>query len=243
MTDAERLAYGICGMCHSCAEAVHNGRPPSGRYARWAGQLLFGTAAHESVGFKYRRQIGFSLENSRGGWGLWQLESGSMGDSIKYIDGRPALRENVTQWLGDYDEDGQLGLVPAILGGAGGTDVISRLIAEPIGDPLACLLARLHYMRFPEAIPGAVTEQAKYWKHRYNTHLGKGTPNQYAANWERHCARIDGEWMLLESALEIQGEDIPAVAAVLGISEAELEEKLDAFLGTDKETGHVADSG
>ena len=233
MTDQECLAYGVCGMCYSCAESIHNGREPSGRYARWVAQLLFETAAHESVGFKHRRQMGFSLESIRGGWGLWQLETGSIGDSLEYVARRPALDVNVDGWFDTHDPGDVHGIRAAWGGGA---NTVARLLAEPSGDPLACLLARLHYMRFPEPIPGTVTEQAKYWKFRYNTHLGKGTPSQYVSNWERHCARIDGEWMLLESALELEGEDIPAVARVLGISEIELQDKLCAFLGTDKET-------
>jgi hypothetical protein len=52
-------------------------------------------------------------------------------------------------------------------------------------DRFAVLMARIHYYRFPEAIPADLRGQAEYWKRRYNTTAGKGTPDKYITDWRR----------------------------------------------------------
>ena len=51
----------------------------------------------------------------------------------------------------------------------------------------ACAMSRIHYLRVPRALPraGNIKSQARYWKQFYNTTAGKGTVNQYIANWHR----------------------------------------------------------
>jgi hypothetical protein len=55
-------------------------------------------------------------------------------------------------------------------------------------DRLAVLFARLHYIKFPEAVPRTVSGQAEYWKRYYNTVLGKGTPEKYLKHWRELIA-------------------------------------------------------
>ena len=229
LTPERIAAFRICGMSHGCAKAIHNGRPPSAAYAQHVGQLLFGTAAQESH-LVYRRQMGFSMTDSRGGWGLWQLEQGSVGDSITYVNARVALRERVDSWLSPAEQ---------LVWERADVPVLMRMLTEPEWDRAACLVARLHYMRFPAPVPASIREQAAYWKKYYNTYLGAGTPEQYSANWKRRCLRPDCERMIIEAAMERHGGDIEAAAAAIGDDPKLLHDKLCAFLGTEKETDDV----
>ena len=43
----------------------------------------------------------------------------------------------------------------------------------------ATAICRIHYWRKPGAIPESVEGQAAYWKHHYNTALGRGTVAHY----------------------------------------------------------------
>jgi len=56
----------ILRLCRDCAASLYGAVPPSPAYAEQVAQLLFMTAAHESAGFRYRRQIGFRRVRSRG---------------------------------------------------------------------------------------------------------------------------------------------------------------------------------
>ena len=51
----------------------------------------------------------------------------------------------------------------------------------------ACAMSRIHYLRVPRALPraGNIKAQARYYKQFYNTPAGKGTVEQYLANWHR----------------------------------------------------------
>jgi hypothetical protein len=55
---------------------------------------------------------------------------------------------------------------------------------------LAAVLTRLHYYRFPEALPATLEEAAALWKFRYNTVRGAGMPAHFIAAYRRHF----GEW-------------------------------------------------
>jgi len=50
---------------------------------------------------------------------------------------------------------------------------------------LSCLLARLHYLRVPEAVPATVQDMALYAKAHYNTRLGKATASDYLSAYEK----------------------------------------------------------
>ena len=46
---------------------------------------------------------------------------------------------------------------------------------------LAAAFCRIHYRRFPKAIPKTMPQRANYWKTFYNTIKGKGTVDHYVA--------------------------------------------------------------
>jgi hypothetical protein len=138
--------------------------------------LLAGTAAVES-GISERRQYGFSTATIGGAWGLWQTEIAALRDSLTYVQARPALMRRCGAWLFEH-EGGDF----AVLYGLADAEIL-RLVAT--WDRLACLIARLHYIRIPSPVPANLTNQALYWKRFYNTRLGKGTPGGYIDRWER----------------------------------------------------------
>jgi hypothetical protein len=114
-----------------------------GLYSVQAGNLLLGTAMVES-GLKYVRQLG-------GGpaLGVYQMEPATYHDIFRnYLDYRPALRTKVKVY-GNYEGD-----------------LVGNL-------KYATALARIHYLRVPDAIPTKATYMAGYHKRWYNTLLGK----------------------------------------------------------------------
>ena len=55
-------------------------------------------------------------------------------------------------------------------------------------DRLAVLMARIHYYRFPGAVPETIQGQAEYYKAHYNTVAGKGSVKKYRTDWDRLIA-------------------------------------------------------
>lgn len=160
----------MIALCRSCAAEVYGTRRPNAEYAEAVARLLAGTAAAESM-LVHRRQIGYDMDHDGGAWGLWQTEQGAVADSMRYLRERPDVRERCAQWLlgtGRHDMSGVLAM-----GGHG----LLRLIHD--WDRFACLVARLHYIRFSAPVPRDLAGQAGYWKEYYNTRLGKGTPEKY----------------------------------------------------------------
>jgi len=61
------------------------------------------------------------------------------------------------------------------------------LINTDINYPVDCIrLARLHYIRTGVEVPSTRLERAHLWKNRYNTHLGKGTVEDYMNKAQLH---------------------------------------------------------
>jgi murein DD-endopeptidase MepM/ murein hydrolase activator NlpD len=133
-----------------------------------AEQLLLGTAIQESQ-LTYRRQIGGGPAR-----GLFQMEKATHDDiwatSLAY---RPDLAGKVRALLSGphADRDREL----------------------ETNDRYAAAMARLRYLRAPEALPraGDIPAMAKYWKKYYNTAHGKGTPEEYLRNWARYTGGQD----------------------------------------------------
>ena len=175
-------ARAIQHLCGDCAVSIYGNRAPSMAYAERVCKLLFMTAAHESGGFRWRRQLGFGRLDTRGAFGLWQVERQSIEHSIRYIrhPARPELYGRCVTWLDQYDRDfPDLNLSePSIIG-------ICTVMQDPRGDALACLFARLHYLKFPAPVPSTLPAMADYAKKYYNTHLGKATPQDYLTAFER----------------------------------------------------------
>lgn len=172
----------ILRLCRDCAASIYGTTPPSPEYAERVAKLLFMTSAHESGGFRYRRQIGFTRDSVTGAFGLWQCEWPSIADSIRFIRNpkRAELYGRCVTWLDGYDRQfPELALHDVAQRG------ILATIQDVRGDPLSCLLARLHYLRVPEAVPATVQEMAAYAKKYYNTRLGSATDADYFRAYER----------------------------------------------------------
>lgn len=123
-------------------------------------KLLMGTAAQESHLGKYRKQLG-------GGpaLGIFQMEPATFNDIVNnYLRYKPALAARIER-----------------------VARVCRFKAEDVenNDLLAICMARVHYLRASEAIPPDVEGMARYWKRYYNTPLGKGTVEEFIANYRR----------------------------------------------------------
>jgi hypothetical protein len=130
-----------------------------------------GTAAAESL-LQHRRQIGFSLERTDGAWGLWQTEAAAVTDNVRYLRRRADVRANTARFVPEIEAVMDID-----------TRGLLRLIHD--NDRLACLMARVHYLRVSEAVPEDLRGQAGYWKRYYNTRLGKGTVEGYMDKWNQ----------------------------------------------------------
>ena len=95
-----------------------------------------------------------------------------MADSVQYLRRRADVIRNASQFAP---------MLPAALSLA----ALPRLRAIRDDDRLACLFARLHYLRVAEAVPDDLRGQAGYWKRYYNTRLGKGTVVGYMDKWRQ----------------------------------------------------------
>ena len=129
-------------------------------YSGDAVNLLMGTAAQESHLGKYRKQLG-------GGpaLGIFQMEPATFNDIVNnYLRYKPELASRIER-----------------------VARISRFKAEDIenNDLLAICMARVHYLRVKEAIPSDLEGWARYWKRYFNTPLGKGTEEEFIANYKR----------------------------------------------------------
>lgn len=173
----------IQALCDDCACSIYNTRAPSLEYARRVAKLLFMTAAHESGGFRWRRQLGLGRFDNRGAFGLWQCERASIEDSIRFVRSakRRALYHHCVDWLDAYDHD-----FPDLSLSEHDLNAITTVMQDNRGDPLACLMARLHYLKFPGAVPPNTAGMAAYAKQYYNTHLGKAVAADYLIAFEKY---------------------------------------------------------
>lgn len=173
--------------CNSCAAAIYGRTPPNEAYAARVATLLFGTIAHESDGFRARRQYGFSYESDRGAWGLCQCEPGSVRDSLMRLKTDQKLAKRVAVWLSGGDERATLTWLTD-------RDVPTVLRMLTANDRLAVLFARLHYFRVAEPVPESLEEQAAYYKRYYNTTAGKATPEDFLNAVHRYGTEyVDGD--------------------------------------------------
>jgi hypothetical protein len=125
-------------------------------------QLVMGTAAHESDGFRYLKQAG-------GGpaLGLWQMEPATYDD----------LHANYLAYKRDRAVKLQ-GLVADWPVGAA---------ALPTNLAYGAALCHLQYLRYRKGyvlpMPGDVQAIAAVWKQVWNTHRGKGTVGKFVDDW------------------------------------------------------------
>jgi hypothetical protein len=158
-------------LCRGCAAAVYNNTAPNKRYASDVSNLLFMTIAHESDGFRARRQYGFSWGSDRGAWSLAQVEQGSVLDSMKFMAARTNLAQRAVQWASCDDRATADWLLDLPV------ETVLRLL--PMSERLTVLFCRLHYLRVPAFVPHDLSAQAEYAKRYYNTMAGKARPSDY----------------------------------------------------------------
>lgn len=134
-----------------------------GAFSMAASQLVLGTALHEGMGLRHRRQIGGGPGRS-----YFQME-GATHDDIweNYLKYKKDLREKVEA------------LLPA---GANKHHELEN------NDNYAAAMCRVHYRRQPSALPSFndLEGQARYWKQYYNTPLGAGTTTKYIDDWNTY---------------------------------------------------------
>ncbi|WP_262689771.1 hypothetical protein [Kordiimonas aestuarii] len=120
-----------------------------------AEKLLMMTAAHESMGFRYRAQVG--------------------GPALSYFQIEPATLEDLYQNYLAYRPGRQAMLDIYLPAGMGRIDALEH------DDRYACAAARLLYARVPDALPVVSDDMAlaAYAKRYWNTDFGKATPEKY----------------------------------------------------------------
>ena len=166
----------LLDIARTCMQQVYNKTKPSPAYVERGTRLLLGTAATESR-FEHRRQLGFGPDVDRGAWGLWQTESAPLLDGLKYLQRRPELAHRAAQWL--YRRDA------AVWPYMYDWDMRSILRVIYNDDRMGCLMARIHYMRFPPPIPESPGDQGAYYKRYYNTDLGQGSASKFVDDYVR----------------------------------------------------------
>ena len=134
-----------------------------GMNSKEAQHLLLGTAAQESHMGRYLVQLG---EVADGGLGIYQMEKKTHDDIWEnYLVYRPSLAEEICKLL-----------IPAV-------PKHEQLIGNLY---YATAMARLHYRRVTDPLPDVnIVNISEYWKKHYNTHLGKGTVEEFERNYRR----------------------------------------------------------
>lgn len=132
-------------------------------------QLLLGTAAQESALGTYivQKKMGFN-----GGLGIYQMEANTfhyIWDSV--IQPSAAYRAKLRLLLG-YDAK----------------PPTSRMASDLA---LQTVMTRLFYWKIKEALPSLhdLNGMARYWKKYYNTQLGRGTEDQFIANYKKYVQK------------------------------------------------------
>ena len=133
-----------------------------GLYSKAAENLLMGTAAQESKLGEYLKQLGGGPAR-----GIFQMERATEKDLWhNYLAYKPKLRRkifDITASKTPYYTD----------------EILYNL-------RYAAAMTRIHYLRVKESLPDAddVAGLAQYWKKYYNTHLGKGTVDEFVKNYK-----------------------------------------------------------
>lgn len=134
---------------------------PEIKYSPEAAHLIWGTGAHESMGWQYRRQMGNGPAK-----GFWQMEPFTFYDLVEnFLAYRPKLTAKVKQVAG-----------------------VKEFISEDLvnNDKLAICMCRVKYYQVKEAIPTNLEGFAKFWKKYYNTPLGKGTEEEFIQDYKQY---------------------------------------------------------
>lgn len=173
----------IWTLCQQCAVSVYPVEQYSVEYCDRVAKLLFGTAAQES-GLRWERQRTPRWDGAVGGFSKWQVETGSIKQSIALMSRRPLLAERATKFLFNDPNAPTSWLSDMTL------DAILWAMRMDDNDKIGVLFCRLHYLRVADPVPYGLGPQADYWKRYYNTMAGKGTCQEYLDNWNRYCREI-----------------------------------------------------
>lgn len=125
-------------------------------YSLSAEHLLLGTALTESGDMHYLHQLGQGPAR-----GIYQMEPRTHDDIWDhYLEYKKMLRREVLAFLAPVPEP---------------KDQLMTNLAY------ATVMARIHYLRVPSALPEANDYRglANYWKDHYNTKLGAGKPDTF----------------------------------------------------------------
>ena len=134
-----------------------------GLYSKAAENLIMGTGAQESH-LSYLKQIKGPAV------GLFQMEPATYKDIWdNYLAHKPELADLLRSLAGV--KPGQIPHVNMMMGNL----------------YYAAAMCRVYYLRKPEPLPDAddVDGMAAYWKKYYNTHLGKGTEEEFVRNYKK----------------------------------------------------------
>ena len=98
------------------------------------------------------------------GYGLYQMEPSTHDDIwLNFLPARAHLQVKLYELLPVWPD---------------------RVVQLVTNLAYATAMCRIHYLRFATPIPNSPERQAHYWKAHYNTHKGKGAPEDYIRAWE-----------------------------------------------------------
>ena len=142
-----------------------------------AENLVLATAAHESGGFRYRRQTGGGPAR-----GLFQMEQVTFRDLYdRYLAGHPRLKMLIdTLWT----PDGSPG---------SGADPWPQVETN---DQFAAAMCRIRYWASPAKInfdPRDVFEMSRCWSQFYNTRRDPRLEAEFVANYRRYVEDVIGK--------------------------------------------------
>tara|TARA_Y100000590_G_C15742063_1_gene1020602 strand:- start:425 stop:880 length:456 start_codon:yes stop_codon:yes gene_type:complete len=129
-------------------------------YSVEAVEQVIGTVCQESLGGRFIKQL-----NNGPALGIYQMEPDTARDIIgNYLKYRPELYGRVFSFFNER-----------------------QTLEENLKGNLyfQTAMCRVHYYRCKGAIPKDLEGQAVYWKNNYNTHLGKGTVEEYIENYNK----------------------------------------------------------
>ena len=130
-----------------------------GLYSKEAVNLLLGTAAQESR-FYYIKQLNGGPARS-----IFQIEPRTHDDHVNnYLSYREELSSKILSACGieEFDKD------------------------FLYNTKYAICIARIHYLRVPQALPSTINGMAAYWKQYYNTYIGSGTEKEFIKNYMKY---------------------------------------------------------
>ena len=136
-------------------------------FSESAQNLLLGIAAQES-NFYYLDQ---TTKGPGPAYGIYQMEAETHNSHLAWLKQKPEFWKLVQTYQIEHMDN----------------------CLEMIGNfYYATIMGRIHIWRVAEGLPAAhdVLGMANYWKRYWNTHLGKGTPEQFIKNYNRFVSPL-----------------------------------------------------